>query len=129
MNKPVPMMVVPMEVADELRRMREQIAALTEAVAPVLEDAKWMSIADAMEKFEASRTTINRWVQDGRLVAKGAELKWVKNGERVNECPSPLPPLYPLQLWPLRQLLRRFHRMLFQPFLNSAPPVLIRCCR
>lgn len=72
MSNHEPMMVVPMAVADEMRQMREQIAALTEAMKPILQDAQWLSVDDAMEKYNASRSTINRWVQEGRLVAKGA---------------------------------------------------------
>lgn len=72
MTTPEPMMVVPMAVAEEIRLMREQIAALTSAVTPILKDAQWMSVSDAAEKFNTSRSTINRWVQEGRFDAKGA---------------------------------------------------------
>ncbi|PYG33097.1 helix-turn-helix domain-containing protein [Pelagimonas varians] len=67
-----PMMVVPLAVAEEMRLMREQIEALTEAVRPILQDAEWLSVNDAADKFKVNRNTINRWVQEDRFMAKGS---------------------------------------------------------
>ena len=65
-------MYVPVAIATELKMMREQIAALTKAVKPALADADWLSVTDAAKKFKVSQSSINRWVQEGRLEAKGS---------------------------------------------------------
>lgn len=72
MSAPEPMMVVPLAVAEEMRAMRKQIAELTAVVAPLMQEAQWLTISEAAKKYKTSKSTINRWVQEGRLIAKGA---------------------------------------------------------
>lgn len=67
-----PMMVVPLQVANELASLRAEVAKLTEIVSPLINDAEWLSVQEAQDKYNTSRSTINRWVQIGRMQAKGA---------------------------------------------------------
>lgn len=62
---------------DELQRMvqaavRAELSPIASAIAPLLDEAGWLTIAGAAEKFNVDRSTINRWVQNGRMEAKGA---------------------------------------------------------
>ncbi|EBA05980.1 hypothetical protein SSE37_25268 [Sagittula stellata E-37] len=66
------MMVVPLEVAEELQAMRQELATLRAALTPLLADAGWLTVHDAAMKYRVSESTINRWVQAGRMEAKGA---------------------------------------------------------
>lgn len=72
MRDPEPMMVVPMQVANELADLRAEVAKLTDIVRPLILKAEWLSVQEAQDEYNASRSTINRWVQIGRMEAKGA---------------------------------------------------------
>jgi excisionase family DNA binding protein len=66
------MELVPLSVANELQRMRSEIAEMRTLLAPIMKDAGWLTVKDAATKYGVDVSTINRWVQSGRMCAKGA---------------------------------------------------------
>lgn len=63
--------VVPVDMLDRLYQKLESIEKRIES-ATITPAPKWVSIKDASEHFGVNRSTIHRWIEDGKLTAKGA---------------------------------------------------------
>lgn len=52
--------------------VRAELAPITSAIAPLLEDAGWLTLEKAAEAHGVTVSTINRWIASGQMQAKGA---------------------------------------------------------
>lgn len=65
MTDQTPTLFVPLDVAEEIRALRAEVAALTAVVAPLAKNGGWMTPEEAAAEAGVSVATINRWAQRG----------------------------------------------------------------
>lgn len=71
-QQPTPVLMVPVDIAQQLADLRTEIARLHQALATTPPASEWMTIPEAMQRIGCSRATINRRIQSGQLIAKGS---------------------------------------------------------
>lgn len=72
MTDQTPTLFVPLDVAQELRALRADLAELRAAVQPIAARAEWQTVEDAALQHGVTIGTVNRWVRDGKMQATGS---------------------------------------------------------